>query len=112
MLEPFRPDTRAETALLAREFVRSVQIMKLGIAVATVTGLSLMIALLAYNDTAAVFGLVESVGWGLVGVVLVQACILALAGIGWARLVRTSNKVPPSGGQERLRYRGEEPAGK
>jgi putative membrane protein len=68
--------------------------MKLGVAVATVTGLSLMIALLAYNDTAAIFGLVESVGWGLVGVVLVQMCILALAGIGWARLVQPFAPVP------------------
>jgi hypothetical protein len=69
-------------------FVRPVQIMKLGVALATVTGLSLMIVLLAYNDAAAIFRLVTSVGWGLAWIVLVQACILALAGIGWARLVR------------------------
>jgi glycosyltransferase 2 family protein len=69
--------------------------MKLGVAVATVTGLALLIALLVYNDAAAVFATVGQVGWGLAGVVLVRAAILVLAGFGWERLVAPFAIVAP-----------------
>ena len=62
--------------------------MKLGIAVATLTGLSAMVALLVYNDAPAIFRLVASVGQGLILVVLTRACILVFAGMAWERLVR------------------------
>ena len=62
--------------------------MKFGIAISTLTGLGALIALLVYNDAAAVFGTVVHVGWGLALVVAVRGCILVLAGIGWAKLVR------------------------
>jgi hypothetical protein len=55
--------------------------MRLGVVLATLTGLSAMIALLVHNDAVAIFSLVASIGWGLVFVVLVRACILAVAGI-------------------------------
>jgi glycosyltransferase 2 family protein len=69
--------------------------MKLGVTVATVTGLALLIALLVYNDAAAVFATVGQVGWGLAGVVLVRAAILVLAGFGWERLVAPFVSVAP-----------------
>ena len=62
--------------------------MKLGIALATLTGLGAMVALLVYNDAPAIFRLVGSVGQGLLLVVLTRACILVLAGMAWERLVR------------------------
>ena len=62
--------------------------MKLGIALATLTGLGAMVALLVYNDAPAIFRLVASVGQGLILVVLTRACILVFAGMAWERLVR------------------------
>ncbi len=62
--------------------------MKLGVTLATLSGLSAMIALLIYNDALAIFGLVASVGWGLAWVVFVRACILVVAAMGWAKLVQ------------------------
>lgn len=69
--------------------------MKLGVAVTTVTGLALLIALLVYNDAAAVLAAVGQVGWGLAGVILVRAAILVLAGFGWERLVAAFVSVAP-----------------
>src|ERR1700761_248328 len=62
--------------------------MKLGVALATLTGFGAMVALLVYNDAPAILRLVASVGWGLALVVLTRACILVIAGIGWERLVQ------------------------
>lgn len=62
--------------------------MKFGVVVSTLTGLGVLIALLVYNDAAAVFGTVARVGWGLALVVVLRGGILVLAGIAWAKLVR------------------------
>lgn len=58
------------------------------LALATLTSFGAMVALLVYNDAPRIFGVVESVGGGLVLVVLIRACILSVAGIGWAKLVQ------------------------
>lgn len=75
-------------ALLKPARVLQPSVMKLGITLTTLAGLSTMIALLVYNDALAIFGLVASVGWGLAWVVFVRASILVIAGIGWAKLVQ------------------------
>jgi len=67
--------------------------MKLGLVVATLSGLALLIALLVYNNAAAIFATVGDVGWGLAWIVVVRAAILGLAGFGWERLVAPFDRV-------------------
>jgi glycosyltransferase 2 family protein len=67
--------------------------MKLGVTIASLAGFSAMIALLVYYDGTAILGLVVSVGWGLVFIILVRGCTLVVAGMGWAKLVQPCKPV-------------------
>ena len=58
-------------------------------------GLGLAVWLIASNDVGAVASAFARVGWaGLVTVVLIRALILALCGLGWARLLDGLSPVP------------------
>ncbi len=63
----------------------------------TLAGLLAVIALILGNDAMAVLEAIGAVGWGLLGVVMVRATIIAFAGAGWRQLV-----VPLSPGRPRV----------
>jgi glycosyltransferase 2 family protein len=62
--------------------------LKLGTVLAALAGFSLLMALLIANGIDAILGMVVRMGWGLLAVALVRACTLAVAGIGWAALLK------------------------
>ena len=62
--------------------------MRVGLALSVLLGMAAMVVLVLHHDPPAIFGLISKIGWGLVAVVLVRACTLVVAGLGWARLVQ------------------------
>jgi glycosyltransferase 2 family protein len=82
-------------ACMIREKIRHcVRLGNFGLVLATLTGLGVLVLLLIYNDTPAIFGLLASIGWGLLSIVLVRASIIVVAGLGWAKLVEPFASVP------------------
>ena len=47
-----------------------------------------MVVLVLRHDPPAIYGLISSIGWGLLAIVLVHTCLLVTAGLGWARLAQ------------------------